>query len=209
MASSISRCEYLWTACYDFPDPLICGAAEQYCGRNIDEPYIRTGLNYYDISKPCNGGLCYKEIDSITKYLNRQDVRDALGVDKAVKRFDACSDSVGRDFYRVGDGNIPTTTYTSFILNKGIKVMMYVGTYDWICNFVGNERFLLALPWVGDYGYRHAATYGQKEWEGGQWWEFENLRYIRVQAAGHMVPFDKPKEALNMVKSWLKGKPLA
>ncbi|KAF2420190.1 peptidase S10, serine carboxypeptidase [Tothia fuscella] len=208
MASHIDRCEYLWTACYDYPDPLICRAANTYCGRNIDGPYFQTGLNYYDISKPCNGDLCYPEIDSITKYLNRQDVRDAFGVDKAVSRFDACSNSVGRDFNKVGDGNTPTTTFTTFLLNKGIKVLMYVGTYDWICNFVGNERFLLALPWIGDYGYRHAATYGQKQWEGGQWWEFENLRYIRVQGAGHMVPFDKPEVALSMVKSWLKGKPL-
>jgi cathepsin A (carboxypeptidase C) len=208
MAASIDRCEYLWTACYRYPDPHICDVASRYCNANIDGPYFQTGLNYYDISKPCNGGLCYEEVDWITKYLNRQDVRDAFGVDKAVKRFDACSNAVGRDFNRVGDGYTPTTTYTTFILNKGVKVLMYVGTYDWICNFVGNERFLLALPWVGDYGYRHAATFDQKEWEGGQWWEFENLRYVRVQAAGHMVPFDKPEAALNMVKSWLKGNPL-
>lgn len=57
---------------------------------------------------------------------------------------------------------------------------------DWICNFVGNERFLLALPWVGDYGYRYAATYAQQKWEGGEWWEFENLRYARVHGAGHV-----------------------
>lgn len=61
---------------------------------------------------------------------------------------------------------------------------------------------------MGDYGYRHAATYQQEKWAGGEWWEFENLRYVRVQAAGHMVPYDKPKEALGMVKSWLKNERL-
>ena len=208
MASNIDRCEYLWGACYDYPDPYICDAAEGFCQEFLDEPYFLSGLNYYDISKPCDGPLCYKEVGAITKYLNREDVRDAFGVDKAVKRFDACSNAVGRDFHRAGDGNIPTTTYTTYLLNKGLRVLMYVGTYDWICNFVGNERFLLALPWVGDYGYRHAATYKQKEWAGGEWWEFENLRYARVQRAGHMVPYDMPKEALSMVKSWLKEEPL-
>jgi cathepsin A (carboxypeptidase C) len=208
MASKIDRCEYLWTACYNYPDPLICRAADNFCGEYIERPFIHSGLNYYDISKPCVGELCYKEVGAITKYLNREDVRNAFGVAKEVKKFEACSDVVGRDFYRVGDGNTPTTTYTSYLLNKGLRVLMYVGTYDWICNFVGNERFLLALPWVGDYGYRYEATYGQKKWEGGDWWEFENLRYARVEGAGHMVPFDKPEVALSMVKSWLKQEPL-
>ena len=128
MASKIDRCEYLWTACYEYPDPLICEAAGSFCYQYIDRPYFETGLNYYDISKPCDGPLCYKEVGAITKYLNRQDVRNAFGVDKAVKRFEACSSAVGRDFSRVGDGNIPTTTYTSFLLNKGLRVLMYVGT---------------------------------------------------------------------------------
>jgi len=66
-------------------------------------------------------------------------------------------------------------------------VLMYVGTYDWICNFVGNERFLDALEWDGAYGYRHASRYLQRKWIGGETWEFENLRYARVHGAGHMV----------------------
>ena len=208
MALSIDRCEYLWSACYEYPDELICLAANHFCHQYIEKPFLVTGRNVYDISKPCYGAFCYKEVDAITKYLNRQDVRDAFGVDKAVKSFAACSDKIGRDFSRVGDGNIPTTTYTGKLLNKGLRVLIYVGKLDWICNFVGNERFLLALPWVGDYGYRHAATYEQKNWEGGEWWEFGNLRYARIIGAGHMVPFDKPEIALNMVKSWLKEEPL-
>ena len=208
MASKIDRCEYLWTACYQFPDPLICQAANNFCGEHMDQPYINTGLNYYDISKPCDGPLCYKEVGTITKYLNREDVRAAFGVDTAVKRFEACSNAVGRDFSRVGDRDIPTTTYTTYLLNKGLRILVHSGTYDWICNFVGNERFLLALPWVGDYGYRHAATYEQRKWQGGEWWEFENLRYARVRGAGHMVPYDRPEAALDMVKSWLNERPL-
>lgn len=208
METTIDRCEYLWGACYEYPDPLICRAAEQFCAENIQRPFQKTGLNVYDISKPCYGDLCYKEVDAISTYLNRQDVRDAFGVDTAVKSFAACSSRVGEDFHRVGDGSTPTTTYATSLLNRGLRVLSYVGSYDWICNFVGNERFLLALPWIGDYGYRHAATYEQKKWAGGEWWEFGNLRYARIVGAGHMVPFDKPEIALSMAKSWLKGESL-
>ena len=125
MASNIDRCEYLWTACYEFPDPLICQAAESFCGEHIDLPYIKTGLNYYDMSKPCDGPLCYKEVGAITKYLNREDVRAAFGVDKAVKRFDACSNAVGRDFSRAGDGNHPYHDVHYLSSEQGVAGLNY------------------------------------------------------------------------------------
>lgn len=94
------------------------------------------------------------------------------------------------------------------MLNSGLKVLIYVGTYDWICNFVGNERWLDALEWEGAFGYRFASRFEQRPWIGGVTWEFRNLRYARVEGAGHMVPYDKPEEALHMVRTWLKGEAL-
>ncbi|GAB1523144.1 hypothetical protein RhiTH_006274 [Rhizoctonia solani] len=34
------------------------------------------------------------------------------------------------------------------------------------------------------------------------------LTFATVDAAGHMVPYDKPKEALAMLSRWLEGKDL-
>jgi carboxypeptidase C (cathepsin A) len=41
----------------------------------------------------------------------------------------------------------PTQFYVASLLDRGIKALIYVGTYDWICNWVGSERWTLALEW--------------------------------------------------------------
>lgn len=43
-----------------------CEAASSFCSSEIMSPYFSTGLNYYDISKPCEdvANLCY----SVTAY---------------------------------------------------------------------------------------------------------------------------------------------
>lgn len=146
MGTKVARCENLWSACYDYPDRLICDAAAGFCSKHMDEPYIESGRNYYDISRPCKGDLCYEIEDAITKYLNRDDVRSAFGVDKAVKKFESCSGSVYKDYDKVGDYNTPTTTYTTNLLNKGLRVLMYVGTYDWVCRCF----FLTSLTNISD-----------------------------------------------------------
>jgi len=32
-------------------------------------------------------------------------------------------------------------------LEAGIKVLIYVGTEDWICNWMGNKRWVTSLAW--------------------------------------------------------------
>jgi carboxypeptidase C (cathepsin A) len=55
MAGAVGRCEYLMEACHAYPDPLICRASSQYCSDELETPYFRSGRNYYDISRPCEG----------------------------------------------------------------------------------------------------------------------------------------------------------
>lgn len=80
MADAVPRCEYLLKACAAYPDPLICEVATEFCSNMLETPYFASGLNYYDISKPCTGNLCYPEVDWITHFLRQPHVRDAFGV---------------------------------------------------------------------------------------------------------------------------------
>jgi carboxypeptidase C (cathepsin A) len=140
MRKHIPRCEKLLRAAYEYDDTLIGDVAVQFCDEKFAEPYFESGLNYYDISKPCDGELCYPIENAITKYLNTQAIRDALGVPSSVHKFAACSNKVGRAYNEVRDGLYPTIGEVAFLLESGLRILMYVGTYDWICNFVGNER---------------------------------------------------------------------
>jgi len=135
---------------------------------------------------------------------------------------------------KVNDFVIDTRPYVASLLHSGIRVLIYVGTYDWICNFVGNEvsflslllsppphpstkntqtytsqRVFGSLNWKGLPDFRYQQENGKREWAGGLWWESGDLRYARVNGAGHMVPWDKPVEALQMFKAWLGKKSLS
>jgi len=59
MSKHISRCENLWKAAYEYKDKLIADVATEFCDDKIQMPYVESGLNYYDVSKPCVGKLCY------------------------------------------------------------------------------------------------------------------------------------------------------
>lgn len=203
MESSVGRCEYLLKACDAYPDPLICNAAGDFCGDELEMPYVESGRNYYDVSKPCEGPLCYPIMKDITKFLTTDRVRTAFGVNPDAPKFEACSGKVGRQFARANDGLIDTRPYVAALLHAGIRVQIYVGTYDWICNFVGNERVFGGLEWKGMPDFRYQQENNKQPWSGGLWWESGLLRYVRVNGAGHMVPWDKPVEALKMFKAWL------
>jgi carboxypeptidase C (cathepsin A) len=208
MAGAVGRCEYLMSACHDYPDPLICKLSTSYCATELELPYFKSGLNYYDVSKPCDGYLCYPIMSSVTKFLRTDKVREAFGVDEKTPKFVACSDKVGREFQKANDFIIDTRPYVASLLHSGIRVLIYVGTYDWICNFVGNERVFGSLEWKGLPDFRYQQENNKQVWSGGLWWESGPLRYVRVNSAGHMVPYDKPVEALQMFSAWLEKKPL-
>jgi len=44
---------------------------------------------------------------------------------------------------------------------------------------------------------------------GGRIVEYEGLTYVTVRGAGHLVPLNKPSEALSLIHSFLTGDHLA
>ena len=133
----IPRCnEMLKAECIDRFDTMSCTAAAEACDAEIAAPFWSSGLNPYDISKECDGPieetLCYPITNHIANYLNRPETRKMLGVSKKVDSFRGCSDTVGIDFYEHVDRLRQTALYVEQLLERGIRVLVYVGTYDWI-----------------------------------------------------------------------------
>jgi vitellogenic carboxypeptidase-like protein/serine carboxypeptidase-like clade 4 len=87
---------------------------------------------YYDIRKPCVGSLCY-DFSNLEKFLNQKSVRENLGVGDI--DFVSCSPSVYEamllDWMRNLEVGIPE------LLENDIKVLIYAGEYDLICNWLG------------------------------------------------------------------------
>lgn len=92
-------------------------------------------LQYYDVRKNCEGDLCY-DFSAMEKYLKQKSVREALGVPAGLD-FVSCSTSVHEamvtDWMRNLEVGIPS------LLEDGIKVLIYAGEYDLICNWLGKS----------------------------------------------------------------------
>ncbi|KAJ7248638.1 Alpha/Beta hydrolase protein [Mycena haematopus] len=216
MKASLPRCQKLMhTSCIDQFDAINCRAAVNFCDSELSSGMWASGRNVYDISKMCVGdNLCYEENGAITKYLSDPVLRELLGVDPQAANFSACSHDVGRLFgARLDKWAVPTQHYVSGLLDRGIRILIYAGTYDWQCNWVANRLWVDKLEWSGKeaYGALDWADWGVgKGNKAGEVKQAEGslLSFVTIRGAGHMVPHDKPEEALAMLSAWLHGRQL-
>ena len=138
--------------------------------------------------------LCYLENGAIKDYLDQPSVRELLGVESP-SNFSACSNTVGRNFYAHMDKYaVPTQFYVANLLDRGVRVLIYAGTYDWQCNWVANKLWVEALEWTG-----HAAFSAEecKNWsiEGDDGSSIDvgitksagPLTFASIWGAGHMI----------------------
>ncbi|KAL5763956.1 hypothetical protein ACOSQ2_016550 [Xanthoceras sorbifolium] len=163
---------------------------------------IAGDINYYDIRKKCVGDLCY-DFSNMETFLNKKSVRDALGVGDI--DFVSCSSTVYEamlmDWMRNLEVGIPA------LLEDGIKVLIYAGEYDLICNWLGNSKWVHAMEWSGqkEFGAAPAVPFKVDSAEAGQMKNHGPLTFLKVHDAGHMVPMDQPKASLHMLRSWMQG----
>jgi len=187
-----------------------CLAAYEVCNLAFQIPYQATGLNPYDMRIKCEKKpLCY-DMSNDVKFLNDQAVQKQLGVNM---RFQSCNLILNKaftvDFMRNYHQLIPP------MLAAGIEVLVYAGDQDFICNWLGNEKWTLALEWPHKDEFNAA---GKKPFvvtgkevgakagkEVGELRSFANFHFLRVYQAGHMVPMDQPEAALGMLNALLDG----
>ncbi|KZT24376.1 serine carboxypeptidase [Neolentinus lepideus HHB14362 ss-1] len=213
---AVPRCEKMMReACVDRFDSISCEDAVAVCRAEIGFPYVATGGNPYDISKKCEGEyddtMCYPLTKDIAAFLNLPSTRAALGVDPAVPSFASCNYDILNAFARADDALAPpfTTDYVAGLLERGVRVLVYAGSVDFICNWVGNAAWVEKLEWSGGEAYRGQEMRG---WDvggraAGLTKGAEGLRFVSIYGGGHMAPYDRPKEALEMVKRWLADEP--
>lgn len=125
----------------------------------------------------------------IQNYLNLPEIRTAIGIDPATPKFDIISMKVNTDFAEHLDGLHPTYDYVAALLDRGVRVLIYVGRNDWICNHLGNEAWTTQFEWSG---HDEFASQPLREWivdgrKAGFTRKAKGLMYVSVDGAGHMV----------------------
>lgn len=226
MATHLPRCMELARVCYNHPDPAICNAAEQVCWTGVIEHFDGEsgpgGRNRFDITRPCEttDDLCYPESVQIGKYLNLPWVWQALQVPKAVGNYSIYSFDIQRAFSLTSDGAISMQPQMLYLLEHGIDVLFYQGNLDLACNTAGNLQWAHNFQWKGQPAFvaQERRPWNHEENEVGWFKEVKTITaggrnttfaFATVNGAGHMVPFDKPKEALALVERWLGGRSFA
>ncbi|CAA3000566.1 serine carboxypeptidase-like [Olea europaea subsp. europaea] len=182
---------------------ISCLAAYLVCNTIFISILARVGdMNYYDIRKKCEGSLCY-DFSNLEKFLNQKSVRDVLGVGDI--DFVSCSPIVYvamlMDWMRNLEVGIPA------LLEDGVKLLVYAGEYDLICNWLGNSRWVHAMEWSDkeEFVASSEVPFEVDGSEAGLLKSHGPLSFLKVHDAGHMVPMDQPKAALEMLKRWMQG----
>lgn len=167
---------------------------------------------------------------NISLYLSQPTLREELGVSSKVPaNYTFASWEVNKAFQDSGDQLRVARHYVNALLERNVRVLIYNGMYDAMCNWVGSEALTREFEWTGQKEYNSVDLRS---------WEFEGehagwtrssgpLTFVSIEGAGHMVsftfirsncfslvctelciiqtPYDKPRETLEMVKIWLDG----
>ncbi|KAL5739206.1 hypothetical protein ACOSP7_028127 [Xanthoceras sorbifolium] len=137
-------------------------------------------------------------------YYNRPDVQKALHANKTriPYKWTACSEVLNRNW---NDTDVSILPIYRKMIAGGLRVWVFSGDVDSVVP-VTATRYSLAqlklttkIPWYPWYVKKQV----------GGWTEvYEGLTFATVRGAGHEVPLFKPKAALQLFKSFLRGQPL-
>ncbi|GMF56842.1 unnamed protein product [Phytophthora fragariaefolia] len=194
----------------------ICEVAQQCWSEKLIGPFSGANRNNYDIRQPCNNSDLTATCDdtpTITAYLNSPQVRKYLNVDERFSTWNETSSEVGTTFITDGDWSMPFHEFVADMLDDGLRVLIYAGDADLMCNWIGNRAWTLELDWRGKDGYNAAeerAFVGHDPLlpegggiDAGVVRSFDNFAFVRVYDAGHMVPMDQPAVSLDLISKFL------
>lgn len=186
---------------------LICSQAVNDCQVNVEGPYYAYGgRGVYDIRHP------YKDPtppDYFTDYLNQEYVQQALGVSV---NHTISNDDIYYAFSTTGDEGYPVFIEDlEFLLNSTVRVALFYGDADYICNWFGGEAVSNALQ------FQHTKEFAQTGYtpflvdgvEYGSVREYGNFSFLRIYEAGHEVPFYQPLASLEYFRRVLGNKDIA
>lgn len=133
-------------------------------------------------------------------YLNRPEVRAAIHIPSYVHNWHECSMEVNMA--------LNNDSYLSFkhllpplLDGAGLRILLYSGSFDWICNRVGTEELVRTMDWSGTAAFNTSQryTWAVNEKFAGYGITVQNLTFLIVFNGSHMVPMNCPEQTLDMI----------
>ncbi|KAL8839877.1 MAG: hypothetical protein Q9170_001557 [Blastenia crenularia] len=186
---------------------LYCEQATDQCRTNVEEPYYEFGgRGVYDIRHPYDDPTPPRYFND---YLNLAPVQNALGVNL---NYTQSNNDVSYAFQMTGDFAYPNFIEDlEMILNNSIRVALFYGDADYICNWLGGQAVSLAV------NYTHKAEFAEANYapfmvdgaEYGEVKQYGNFSFLRIYEAGHEVPFYQPLASLEFFRRVLENRDIA
>jgi len=187
-----------------------CLRAHVMCAYAEVVPIAISDVNVYDARLTCgHQPLCY-QMHHVHRFLNQRHVQRALGVRHAHGvKWHSCNMRLNQQMALGGDWMLDFSPDVSKVLESGVRVLVYSGEWDVICNHIGNLAWVEAMHWSGRKKFNRAK---ERRWvvdgqEAGQVRTSGKLTFLRVKDAGHMVPMDQPRRALDMINRFFRNQP--
>ncbi|KAL7104758.1 hypothetical protein ACP275_07G002600 [Erythranthe tilingii] len=136
-------------------------------------------------------------------YFNKMEVQKALHVTSDRVKWTVCNDSVFRTYNYTVFSVLPI--YKKLI-KGGLKIWMYSGDADGRVPVIGTRYCVEAMgltikkPWTSWFYNNQVA---------GRVVEYQGLTLVTIRGAGHLVPLNKPNEALALIHAYLSNHPLS
>ncbi|KAF0698427.1 Aste57867_10956 [Aphanomyces stellatus] len=183
-----------------------CLDARDAWANDLIGPLLDSNRNQYDLREDCTQG-CANHMQSAVTFLNTPAVQAKLHV-KPNSTWQAVSyrvyDDFGADFMK---------DYVHFVpelLAGGVRVLIYAGDADLMCNWIGNEAWTKKMEWPHKTQFNAApqlplTVSGAKA---GVVQSSNDLSFVRIFNAGHMVPMDQPEVSLALLSRFLSNQAL-
>lgn len=132
-------------------------------------------------------------VGPLIEYLNQGEIQNAMGVSL---NFTPGNNDVYYAFQQAGDMVYSAALLDlEDLLDKEVRIILYSGDADYICNWFGGEAVSLAVNYTHAEAFRAAgyAPFLIDEVEYGAVREQGNFSFVRIYESGHQVPYFQRK----------------
>jgi carboxypeptidase C (cathepsin A) len=140
--------------------------------------------------------------DKTVEILNNPKIKKVLGVSD--REYVIYSMDVQNN-YEKGDLIKSFSSSLEFLMER-VKVILYTGKLDFICNYMSQEQYINKLNWPSLKYFRNINYSDWKLNNGtvvGSVKKYENFVFLIINDAGHYVPRDQPEAALKMLDDFI------
>ncbi|GAM20248.1 hypothetical protein SAMD00019534_034230, partial [Acytostelium subglobosum LB1] len=148
--------------------------------------------------------------DDEALYLSDSKVRLAIHVDNATysapTEWSECNETSSQFLTNIDESSLHLFPY----LLANLRVLVYNGQFDIICNHVGTQEYLSAMQWNGAAQWANqersmwfAEKDGSLQTAGYFKGPVQNLTFMLVLGGSHMVPMDEPEFSFEMISKFV------